>query len=456
MLLILYKMKAIGIQKYLLISTLLLAAATLRCSGQIEMMHSEVAFLVDSVGNRYPSSTGDLTVRQHILRHFASYGLTSYEQPFEIVENVWGEGSMKLLGDGIEKEFVFGKDFDVSGRSAADSLEAPYIVVAGVVPDPLRCLLRDKVVICLQKAPDSGTGARVLTPSDVIQASGLAMISVLPPGIKISHRKSKGNRSYKPRHIPMLSIDYDMLSAFIPQSVADRMTAGSIYNAPESKRIRLSTRHFEKRIPAANIVGLKRGSGDKFIIVGAHYDTCAPSEDTGEIRRGANDNASGVAVLMALALRLSQIETRHSILFVAFGGEEKGFLGSMHFVSHLPLNKDDVAEMINLDMVGRMNNDVLYYKQYNDVHIKPTDVSWEELVLREQEGGLSDYYDFANAGIPVTYFHTGEDPVIHTSADTSDRLNYEGMDTIQLYLFNYIITVLSVADGAVTRVVTGG
>ena len=424
----------------MLISCLLLVWSV-NCWGQADALHREVAFLADSVGNRYPSSAGDLQVRAHIMKRFSECNLECYEQPFEIVEYVWGEGSMQLSEDGIQQDFTFGKDFDVSGRSATDTLEASYVVVAGALPDSLYSSMRDKVVICLQKSPAGGAGARVLSLSDVMRAGGLAMISVNPHGMKITHKKSKGNRSYQPHPIPMLSLDFDMLSAFIPQSVADSMTAGSIYNAPASKRIRIATSHYEKRIPAANVVGLKRGTGNKYIIVGAHYDTCAPDEDTGEIRRGANDNASGVAVMMTLAQRLSQIETKHSILFVAFGGEEKGFLGSMNFMSHLPFNKEDVEEMINLDMVGRMENDVLYYKQYNDVRLNPTGVSQGELVLSEREGGLSDYYDFARAGIPVTYFHTGEDPVIHTSADTSDRLNYEGMDTIQLFMFNYIIAV---------------
>lgn len=375
------------------------------------------------------------------MKRFSECNLECHEQPFEIVEYIWGEGSMQLLEDGIEKEFIFGKDFDVSGRSAANTLEASYVVVAGALPDSLHYHIRDKVVICLQKSPAGGAGARVLSISDVMRAGGLAMISVHPQGMKITHRKAKGNRSYTPHPIPMLSLDFDMLSAFIPRSVADSMSAGSIYKAPASKRIKIATSHYEKRIPAANVVGLKRGAGNKYIIVGAHYDTCEPDEGTGEIRRGANDNASGVAVMMTLAERLSRIETRNNILFVAFGGEEKGFLGSMHFVSHLPFNKDDVVEMINLDMVGRMENDVLYYKQYNDVRLNPTGVRQGELVLSEREGGLSDYYDFANAGIPVTYFHTGEDPVIHTSADTSDRLNFKGMYRISDFICQYLRSI---------------
>lgn len=424
----------------MLISCLLLVWSV-NCWGQADALHREVAFLADSVGNRYPSSAGDLQVRAHIMKRFSECNLECYEQPFEIVEYVWGEGSMQLSEDGIQQDFTFGKDFDVSGRSATDILEASYVVVAGALPDSLFSTMRDKVVICLQKSPAGGAGARVLSISDVIQAGGLAMISVHPQGMKITHRKSKGNRSYTPHPIPMLSLDYDTLSAFIPQSVADSMSAGSIYNAPASKQIRIATSHYEKRIPAANIIGLKRGAGNKYIIVGAHYDTCAPDVETGEIRRGANDNASGVAVMMTLAERLKRIETRNNILFVAFGGEEKGFLGSMHFVSHLPFNKDDVVEMINLDMVGRMVNDVLYYKQYNDVRLNPTGVSQGELVLSEREGGLSDYYDFARASIPVTYFHTGEDPVIHTSADTSDRLNFKGMYRISDFICQYLRSI---------------
>ena len=192
---------------------------------------------------------------------------------------------------------------------------------------------------------------------------------------------------------------------------------------------------------AANIIGEKTGFGSKYLVIGAHYDTCGPDSLDGGPKPGANDNASGVAALMALARFFSKTETRHNILFIAFGGEEKGLLGSEYFVSHLPIDAAMIDEMINLDMLGCMKLDTLYYRQVNSVLIEPSELRYDNLVLKSDKGPVSDYYSFANAGIATTNFHTGEDTTIHTSADTSGRLNYDGLANILDYLINYILTI---------------
>lgn len=184
-----------------------------------------------------------------------------------------------------------------------------------------------------------------------------------------------------------------------------------------------------------------QGTGSNYIVIGAHYDTCGPNSfDTGP-RPGANDNASGVATLLALARFFSKTETRHNILFVAFGGEEKGLLGSDYFVSHLPVDAAMIDEMINLDMLGRLDHDTLYYRQTNAVFIDPSELKQDNLVLKPDGGTTGDYISFSNAGIATTNYHTGEDNTAHTSANTSDRLNYDGMARIVDYLIHYILAI---------------
>jgi hypothetical protein len=104
----------------------------------------------------------------------------------------------------------------------------------------------------------------------------------------------------------------------------------------------------------------------------------------------------------------------------------------------MPYSKDDIIEMINIDMAGRMEHNTLNYKQYNSTHIIPGCFGSTGIRLIENEGGLSDHTDFVAAGIPATYFTTGEDSAIHTPSDTSDRLNYDGMTRIVDYLSGYI------------------
>jgi aminopeptidase YwaD len=126
-----------------------------------------------------------------------------------------------------------------------------------------------------------------------------------------------------------------------------------------------------RNVPAANVVGLLEGSDPKlrgeYIVVGAHYDhlgrggagSLATRE--GEIHHGADDNASGTAALLELARLLSaeRAKLRRSVLFIAFGGEEEGLLGSKHYVEHPIVALEQTVAMLNLDMVGRLRGGAL-------------------------------------------------------------------------------------------------
>ena len=126
-----------------------------------------------------------------------------------------------------------------------------------------------------------------------------------------------------------------------------------------------------KNAPAANVVGVLEGSDpklrDEVIVVGAHYDhlgrggegSLAPRE--GEIHHGADDNASGVAGLLELARLFSQEreKMRRTVLFVAFGGEEEGLIGSSYYVANPARPLVQTVAMINMDMVGRLKGDAL-------------------------------------------------------------------------------------------------
>lgn len=420
--------------KRLILLACIFLTSVFQCLDQVEELRRDVAFLADSVGNRYPGSDGDLKVREYLVRQFASCGMECEEQSFDIVERIWGEGSLRLVADDSVTDFASGDDFIVRGRSATDSLSAEYVVVLDSLPDASRSIMRGKAVVCLSK----GRGGRTPTIHEMERAGALAVIYVQPAGKGLGSGVSKGGRNHEPYQIPVLALSHDALARFLPQAIADTLTT-NVYIAPPSHLIQMTSRHHEKRIKSANIIGLKRGSNDEYIIVGAHYDTIAPDPESGEFRRGANDNASGVTLMMALARRLCQTETSHNILFVAFGGEEKGRIGSMYFTSRMPLGENAVTEMINLDMLGRMENQRLYYKQINSTKINLSNRRCTKLFLTEGQDAASDHYDFAMKGIPVSYFSTGEDPAIHTSSDTSDRINYEGMSLALDFLIEYVI-----------------
>ena len=113
----------------------------------------------------------------------------------------------------------------------------------------------------------------------------------------------------------------------------------------------------------------------------------------------------------------------------------------MAFVNEMPFKSADITEMINLDMVGKMTNGRLFFKQFHEPAIRPDDIRTSGITLTEGPDAISDHADFVRAHISASYFHTGSDPTIHTPEDTSDKLNYMGMTQILNFLLNYIIAV---------------
>ncbi len=158
--------------------------------------------------------------------------------------------------------------------------------------------------------------------------------------------------------------------------------------------------------------------------------------DTLAAHVGADDNASGVVTVLELARRLTNSKDRpkRSVLFVLFGAEEMGLLGSRHFAKNLPFPAANAVAMLNFDMVGRLN-------ETKSVVVGGTGTSKEtESILNElsaqsklklsysPEGfGASDHASFYAENIPVMFFSTGAHADYHTPADSPDKINYEGI-----------------------------
>lgn len=151
---------------------------------------------------------------------------------------------------------------------------------------------------------------------------------------------------------------------------------------------------------------------------------------------GADDNASGVALLLELASRHTAVPmVDHPLLMASFSGEEKGLWGSNHFTDEPTVALDHVDWMINFDMVGRLRGDTLAVygngtsPVWNGVldSCNARDGAGFELVLSESGVGPSDHTSFYLEDIPVLHFFTGQHEDYHKPTDTADKLNYEGM-----------------------------
>jgi len=202
-----------------------------------------------------------------------------------------------------------------------------------------------------------------------------------------------------------------------------------------------------------NVVGFLNNNAETTVVIGAHYDHLGMGGEgslyrEGEaIHNGADDNASGVAMLFKLAEKLSQKSTLQSTnnnyLFIAFSGEEMGLLGSNYFVKNPTIDTKKVSYMINMDMVGRLNeeNTLAVHGVGTSPNFKQVLFANKgELNIAEHESGIgpSDHTSFYLADIPVLHFFTGQHTDYHKPGDDAEKLNYEGMEKISGYILNII------------------
>jgi hypothetical protein len=200
-----------------------------------------------------------------------------------------------------------------------------------------------------------------------------------------------------------------------------------------------------------NVVGMIPGRGalaGQALILGAHFDHLGTSHfgslapDSGRIHHGADDNASGTALVLELARTMRERETRdarprRAIYFVLFSGEEEGDLGSAWYASHLPVATDSVLAYLNFDMVGRLRAKKLIVLGVR------TAAEWPALVdsinTRAQldvhasgDGwGPSDHASFYAKHIPVLHFFTDLHEQYHRPEDTADLIDADGMVQVE-------------------------
>lgn len=206
----------------------------------------------------------------------------------------------------------------------------------------------------------------------------------------------------------------------------------------------------DSTITGTNVLGYLDNGAAHTIIIGAHYDHLGMGGEgslyaAGEaIHNGADDNASGVAILLQLATELKKEGFQgNNYLFIAFSGEEMGLLGSNYFSKNPTVDLSKTNFMLNMDMVGRLRED-------KTLSVSGTGTSpiWNQvlnaantgfkLVLGESGVGPSDHTSFYLQNIPVLHFFTGQHEDYHKPSDDAEKLNFEGMRQIQQYILDVI------------------
>jgi hypothetical protein len=201
-----------------------------------------------------------------------------------------------------------------------------------------------------------------------------------------------------------------------------------------------------------NVIGYLDNGADYTVVIGAHYDHLgygsSGSLHRGEpaIHNGADDNASGIAAMLRLAewLTMEGAPSANNYLFLAFSGEEFGLFGSKYYASNATLPIENVNYMVNMDMVGRLNEENVLV--INGVGTSPSwmpvleDLEIDPITITTTESGFgpSDHTSFYLKDIPVLHFFTGQHSEYHKPTDDSELINYEGIDLVSQYIYQLV------------------
>ena len=200
-----------------------------------------------------------------------------------------------------------------------------------------------------------------------------------------------------------------------------------------------------------NVIGYLDNEAERTVVIGAHYDHLGHgifgSLHTGEpaAHNGADDNASGVAAMIRVAERLAQSDLKNNnYLFIAFSGEELGLYGSKYFVNNPTVDLSTANYMLNLDMVGRLNEERIlvingagtspaWKPAFNEIKINGMKVHTSDSGI-----GPSDHTSFYLKDIPAVHFFTGAHEHYHRPGDDAELINWTGLYDITEFMFTLI------------------
>jgi Zn-dependent M28 family amino/carboxypeptidase len=449
----------------------------------------------DSLEGRLSGAAGCEKAAGYLAEEFKRFGLQplgdngSYEQKFDFVGGVnLGPGNqLTLWRDGSDTTLALKADFIPAGFSASDSVSGDVVFVGyGIAAEKLNydeyanADLNGKIALALRYSPASNNPHTSFAEYEPMRykalqarqhgAKALLVIanadSATEPLPKLRFDRSATDAGLPVAYITAAAADW--LLAEAGKSVKDLKTEINKTQKPASFAIAGSRAIFradlkQERRATANIIGKLAGSDpqlkEQAVIIGAHYDHLGRSsegaldpEKEGEIRNGADDNASGTSGVLELAqyFAAQSPRPRRSLIFTAFSGEELGLLGSAHYVNHPAVPLEQTVAMINMDMIGRMKDSTLVVQGVG------TAPQWPPLIerlhqqqfklsLKKEGPGPSDHSSFYQKNIPVLFFFTNQHEDYHRVTDDAEKINVHDEARI-LRFISQVVTEIANQD----------
>lgn len=407
-------------------------------------------------------------------------------QYFDVTNGV-EPGENNYLTIGSEK-FEFNKDYLPLSFSANGEYTGPAVFAGygfNFTDDSLSWNdyelvdVKDKWVIVLRGAPDDSHGSPYTAQSSlrkkILRAKDAGAIGIIflsgeqfdesDEFLNLDFGKREPNAGFPAIQVKRNAADnlfknLDVTTKLLESQLNENLMPNSFeLEANISANINL------KKITSRteNVVALLEGSDprlkDEYVVVGAHYDhlgyggpgTGSRRPDTSAIHYGADDNASGSSAILEIFEKLAahKNELKRSVIYAAFGAEEMGLIGSRYFVDNSPVDLSKIKYMLNLDMVGRMNEG----KREFSVSGTGTGIGIPEMIddyaekmdlkiAKSKEGyGPSDHASFYASDIPVSFLFTAMHEEYHTPADKVDLINFEGQKLVADFGYSLLYDV---------------
>lgn len=461
-----------------------------------EELKEHLMYLADSLlAGRFPGTEGDRLAQQYIIKEFEKDGLTpagtnGYIQEFEMATqmNVDGKNSGTITVGSEIFNLVVKENFNPLGFTGNGVASGGLVFVGYGINAPEQNYddykdasgneidLKGKVVIMLRFGPDhlnphgnqfekyEDTRYKTLIPRDE-GAAGIIIVNGPQYDendrlMRIRYDNVMGNQG-----IPIINVKRDIIDSVLKTNgynLADLQKKINDENKPQSFVLEKGNATFETNVTptlvtTGNIMGLLEGTDpvlkNEVIVIGAHYDhvglgmygSLANSKDE-LIHYGADDNASGTTVLLEIAEKFAANRTdmKRSVLFMLFGAEEAGLIGSAYFTNSPLFSQYNIVAMLNMDMVGR-------YKDKLTIYGIGTSPVWEPMLTSINNTykfdigflpdgfGPSDHSSFYAKNIPVLHFFTGTHEDYHRPTDTYDKINYEAQQNIARMVYDVAV-----------------
>jgi len=429
----------------------------------------------EELKGRFPGTEGDSLAEKYITDQFHKYHLKSWSGPgtesFEVTLGVTigDSGSLTVNGMKADSGDFVPLAYSETGKVSGELLFAGYgfqINRKDLHWDDYNGLdVKGKIVLILMGAPDwndtskpdpfevpGATRTKLLLARD---AGAAGVILIAGEKYDPSDQLKFENRREQSAGLPVIRVKRSFIeSALSSKSFSVNTLQDQLNRDQQPVKVDIAVEvtmnidlHLEQamtRDVAAWIPAADTGARQEWIIIGAHFDHLgqggpgSPSRvpDTIATHFGADDNASGVSGVLELAglIASHKDELKRSVLFICFTGEEMGLLGSKYFVDHTSIPLDRITAMINLDMIGRPNEEnrlavggVGTAVEF-DTLIKEPPSGCCHIVKSPEGYGPSDHASFYQKGIPVLFYSTGAHQDYHTPRDTPDKLNYPWME----------------------------